>query len=993
MPKSRVYLGASFEQHWRFAAAPWFAQACRNSWKSALPMIVLVPSRAHGYFLRSRLLNADLNFAGIHFWTPVDARAFLSARFPASLATGTRENLHLLLAAAAEAQDAQPSAASVALEPDSLLHVIDKIEAAGWNVGETSLPGLDEVVEEFHQLLTGAGLQTLHQTDERLLQSTVQSTPVIGSLLLYGFNSTHWPLWTILRATCRAASDATICLDQLRLNFAEFDAAWIGSWEENFGAGEQLPADDAAPHLAEYAEAVELGNIAKTRGTVSFLVGADTVGQAKAIVAQTFLWLADDRCERLGIVFPGYGALSREVAALLNAAGVPHNDSIGHLRPGPFETELWQAWLALQESTGVSTFARFVRACPHRLIAPLHADEIEEALRNAFDQILINDLAVLAAYLDRDGNSERKRAIAAWVRSITRLPDRATLSQFNETADRIFKAFGWTAQAQEIARQSAQLKKFGSQISRRAYLRWLSEIIDSFQRVRDDNGSHPYAKVHLTSYDHAHGQHWSHLILTSLNEGVWPVRPVESGYLSERQIDELNARIIAHNKGVTRQGSQGEGHITVREGKAFCIGPRQQRSLARRQFLDLIEGTGAALCATVGLSDESDPARRLKPGDFFNRLFHADRGQPVSDQQMNSLNEQTRDWISGARIFQAEPTDGNTTGQMLRAFRARRDITQPFGEFEFALKRPPHQPVTIPCTDWDRVVRAPAAIWMKNFAGIEPPIYEEGTEPWMRTIGTWVHDWLERISPGRSDNTFSAFPAAAEFLAGVRNAADATRAEVERLVADVGRTLPPWWFSVWSQAAFFSGKLARLIGALGGWPEVASEFRLIPPVPVQVNGDGILRVDGRIDLLLASGVPNDGTFRGRTVWIIDYKTGSKAVMKASELEKGNGFQLALYALALRQLGADEVQMSVVKPQEPAEPQLTLRDLAGFERVWDELCRMQETGIFGARGEMRSEFGAGAIYPLATLEIDADVLAEKWERTHRGFVREEEDDAE
>jgi hypothetical protein len=811
-------------------------------------------------------------------------------------------------------------------------------------------------------------------------------------LLVYGFNSGHWPLWTILRATCHAADDATICLDQLRPKFAEIDAAWIGSWEEKFGAAEQSQAGDVISPFAELAEAVEFGKSAKQSRAVSFRVSANTAGQAAAIVAQALRWLADERCARLGVVLPGYGALSREIAALLNSRGVPHNDSIGHLRPGVFETEAWQAWLALQETPRVSAMARFARACPAKLIAPLHGDEIEEALRNAFDQILINDLAVLAAWLDRDGNSERQRTIGAWVRSMERLPDRATLAEFNEAARRIFKTFGWAAQADEVVRQSAQLQKFIAPISRRPYLRWLGEIIDSFERVRDDSGSHPYARVHLVSYDNAQGQHWSHLVLTSLNEGVWPVRPVESGYLSEHQIDQLNARVIGHNKGVTRQGSQGEGHITVAEGKAFCLGPKQQRALARRQFVDLIESASVGICATAALLDENDPARQLKPGDFFNRLFFADRGEPVSDAQMEVLSEQTRVSTGALQIRDAEPADEDETAQMLRAFRARRDVTQPFGEFEFALKTPPACPVTIACTDWDRVVRAPAAIWMKTFAGIEPPIYEEGTEPWSRTIGNWVHDWLQRITPAPGSNRLTPFPSAEGFVMAVRNGAEAKRAEVERLVADVGGTLPVWWFSVWSQAAYFAGKLARLIGTLDGWPIVATEFRLKPPVSVALNSNAALRVYGRIDLLLASGPTSEGDFRGRKVWIVDYKTGGPDVMRLAKLEKGHGFQLALYALALCQLGADEVQMSIVKPQEPATPQLNLNDLTSFDRIWNELCRMQDTGVFGANGDMRSEFGHGAIYPLATLEIDADVLAGKWEQTHRGFVREEEDDA-
>jgi hypothetical protein len=35
-----------------------------------------------------------------------------------------------------------------------------------------------------------------------------------------------------------------------------------------------------------------------------------------------------------------------------------------------------------------------------------------------------------------------------------------------------------------------------------------------------------------------------------------------------------------------------------------------------------------------------------------------------------------------------------------------------------------------------------------------------------------------------------------------------------------------------------------------------------------------------------------------------------------------------------------------------------------------------------RGRLRDEFAFRGDYPLATLAIDQDMLAEKWERTHR-----------
>jgi len=41
-------------------------------------------------------------------------------------------------------------------------------------------------------------------------------------------------------------------------------------------------------------------------------------------------------------------------------------------------------------------------------------------------------------------------------------------------------------------------------------------------------------------------------------------------------------------------------------------------------------------------------------------------------------------------------------------------------------------------------------------------------------------------------------------------------------------------------------------------------------------------------------------------------------------------------------------------------------LAADSEFWTELYRMQETGIFGLRGLIETEFGFNPAYPLATL---------------------------
>jgi hypothetical protein len=58
--------------------------------------------------------------------------------------------------------------------------------------------------------------------------------------------------------------------------------------------------------------------------------------------------------------------------------------------------------------------------------------------------------------------------------------------------------------------------------------------------------------------------------------------------------------------------------------------------------------------------------------------------------------------------------------------------------------------------------------------------------------------------------------------------------------------------------------------------------------------------------------------------------------------------------------------------------------------WNELHRMQETGVFGLRGAIRNEFGFHSDYPLAILPIDKEFLDEKWVLTHPAFADDEDD---
>ena len=131
------------------------------------------------------------------------------------------------------------------------------------------------------------------------------------------------------------------------------------------------------------------------------------------------------------------------------------------------------------------------------------------------------------------------------------------------------------------------------------------------------------------------------------------------------------------------------------------------------------------------------------------------------------------------------------------------------------------------------------------------------------------------------------------------------------------------------------------------------------------------------------------------LWIVDYKTGLATALKPhrtalrKQFTEGNGVQICLYALAFRELGWRDIYVSLLTRETDLEqPQANLHDIEAQAEIWKEIARMEETGIFGMLGELRSKFTFTGIYPLATLAIDKDFLREKWRRTHPAFAGEE-----
>jgi hypothetical protein len=440
------------------------------------------------------------------------------------------------------------------------------------------------------------------------------------------------------------------------------------------------------------------------------------------------------------------------------------------------------------------------------------------------------------------------------------------------------------------------------------------------------------------------------------------------------------------NKRAARQGSQGEGHTSVRENHSLYLGPGEQRAIALRQFDALVESASEGVTLAASLVQEDAPERLWNPSECFTELYLKTRGGPLTQTTLKNLKHATALLPKHAAVV----TD---VEQTLIAFNTRRDSSKPAGEYDFALRsNESYRPVPkLSVSDLERMVSSPAIIWMKRYLGIEAP--EDAANPWATTTGKWVHHWLANIIEARDGRIFSPFPSLTEIDKRIRLAADERCAALRRLCASVGKVVPDWWNSGWLNARYLARHLGAKIGGAKGWEWMATELAVGREGAVKI-ADGVeLELHGQVDLVLAQ---NDAlSFAGQKIWIVDYKTNSTRELKTSDLHdnlvKGTTLQLGLYALAMRERGAAEVSVSIISlAVKNVGSQLSVVDLAPHTDVFADLAEMQCTGVFGMKGEIRPAFGYSASYPLATLQIDNDILEDKWALTHPALVLEKEE---
>src|SRR5438093_1644197 len=996
-PRVSLRIGASPEAAWENVVRDWFERIATRALQDKKPAVVVTASRSQAYFFRSRMLTEGKSLLAVKFLSPSQLReVLLRGR---NLHVPLREHLRLILAVTAEEFASKSTddekvlvAKSIVRDADRFLRELDELRAAGWAFEQIESPALREIAARFEEQVRECGFTFVHDADSAALANP---QPLFSNLLLFGFDAAHWPLWPLLHAATLSADEATVVLSDPRDEARDLDETWIGTWEETCGSEEIIPATNGG----STGSLVEPLPVAVSN--VHFVIGRDTTQQARAIVALAAKFLANPHCERLGILFSGPGALPRLVATFLESARIAHNDGIAHLAPSAFDDDAWRAWLELQQTPRLKPLFRFLRAIEGRIFDGLPISQIEETLRRAYNNILIDDIELLRDYCANGSDLRHGNAVAHELKKIQVLPENASLTEFLSHTRTIFLKLRWKEHWNEIERLSRNWSdRLATKFSKSSYLRWLRELLGAPTLERDDLGSHAYARVHLLVYANAQGQPWSHLIFAGLNDEAWPALDGELAFIRDEQIDELNRQNKTLNRRASKRGRQGEGHWSVREGKTLLLGRNEQRQIHRRQLFNLVESVSAGIAASASLYSEATPSRIANPSEFFSWLYFNTHGRGVSQQTLHSLEQQTHDWLKDWSPVDDQKVDSISVGRTRYAFDARRQL-RPAGDYEFALRSPPDQEKSLRVTQWEEALRRPAIVWMEIFLGVEAD--DDTGDAWAVATGQWVHRWLADSVRNGGQQKFVSVNRDDEIRERIWKEAREFRERVAALCAGRGKALPDWWCSGWGNALYIADCLAARVSDLHDWSEMAVEWSLGKPSLIPLNENETLRVRGRIDLILARRKSDQSQIGYEDLWVVDYKTGRQRGFSLKELRRkdtperkfrkqlieGRGVQLALYALAVHALGAEHVQLTLLSPAEQLEPQFHLADVLAQKDFWRELRRMQETGLFGMLGAVHADFGFVKKYPLATLPIDIDLLAEKWAMTHPALVLEEE----
>ncbi|MEO0794070.1 MAG: PD-(D/E)XK nuclease family protein [Verrucomicrobiota bacterium] len=967
---ARVLFYNDARHAWRQTALPWFQFWSREAWTLPQPIVFLAPDSSTIAWIKRLLVKAKAPVVGVEFMTPGVLRGHMRAIRGEAKPLALREDLRLLMELSALELPSNPIAQSTARDPDEFLRQCDQLDSAGWDAEALELPEARDLALHYEKKISGVGLETIAMADRTIARGMDGAVPPFAQILAFGFGSRHAESLNLLRALPGASTSVVYCL--ANSGDREESLLWRSTMEE-LGDVDDIPEEVADLPFADWAAAAkDFRHEPSLEVSPEVLVAGSCFAEAAAVVRQIQHWLDQAIApDRIGIVFARGGLpIAREVTRMLYGAKIAHQDEIG-FQPGRSTAHrLFDAWVSYQENADADSARRLFREL--RRNGHL-SDEDERVVRSgleaAFYDAMTADLAVLRPLISRQRNgAAASELLDRW----PLLSERATFGQFCELVLPVLERIRWPDRLDALGiRSEALAVGLDGDIPRSVFLRWLSEVCRIPGRTRDSLGREAFASVVLTTVERAAGQSWSHLAFVGLCRGDWPPDRSDGIALGPARCAELNRRSQVPSR-------VGQGQRVLRPEKTWLASVADEQARFNDACYSLLGSVHECVFLSAHLEKADDPGRENDLADWLLRLIFAVHGRLPGENEVRSA----------AKVHFSEDHEKPIKvpyPKLNRVWRDRRNPNEAFGEYNFGFSECLEEAIALSCKAWEEAVRRPANAWYRYILHLEPSREFGRVDARSRAIGVWAHDWV-MVPRGRE--AFLACPDSDSWVEQTERQAHRVRQQVGEAYGLAGRQLPDWWLMDWSLARRFALQFVESGSGLD-WPSHAGEWSL-PRRPIKIAGHPLegLVLSGRIDLLLAdASAPTMNELPGAFwppevgAWVFDFKTGGDKPLTVKQLQKGEGLQLALYALALHAMGAEKVQVSVVRPGDQVEAQVSLESLLMQNELWDGLRAMAYSGRFGSRAGESSDYAYTGEFPIANIPIKKSILDAQWKLTH------------
>lgn len=900
---------------------------------------LVVAARGQVRWIKQRALRERMTLFGLKFLEPQMLRRVLCAWLGVEEKSLGRETLELLLKTAA-ARHGDADSRAVTRDAGACLRAMDELAAAGWSEAELDVPAT--AAREFFRALREARAWT-PEIDRRLIQNAAPR-PLLSCVV--GWDAGNFGDLNLLEALSGSSARCELFLPQPRATAEAVQLRWIEAVEARLGASKTTCGESEffSPHDALISRLEGSDLAVESTSPPRLLVGRDWSDQIRLVRDEAIEWLAGARDgDRLGIIVPGRSPTSLALVRALAGAGLSLLDETGE-KGEAAPAILLQAQIVRYHLRGcdvesLAALIALLNAPPVAAWNWLDPEEVHALLNQAFGTMQSRNARMLARGFNGRENKVWKQI--AWLIDV--------LGKWEEARSWIKWRAGWEAALAPLGLTTDLLEPLWSRvgdalgerkISARLFLEYMDAMLAGRRSRRAPEAASAHARVVVTTFAGARQQSWDRLVFLEANEGVWPMKPEENPFLDDAARTALNGR-------------GGRGHLLTTS---------ELSAIEQARFLDLLEHCAGEIVLAATARESGDAGRDAYPNEWVIRcLIESHRGDAKAAlaQWKNAIAVCTEN-VSGLPDTERSHLE-NVHG-------SRRNPTMPFDRYLFDFHETAFVPQAWSAGRLDEVISCPATFALREIFGAE----SLRTAAWTRgegmVVGTLAHRWLARALEGGEE--FKPLPREG-FWARLDTQVAATRARLREGYAGENLELPIWWETCLRKAAWVARRCLAPLGKLEGAWFFAMEKRLRETVK---TGDGPLRLKGRFDLVLSDRRSLDGA----RVIVIDFKTGKSAAPSLATLGHGSGFQFAAYFLMAKDGGAASVSAGIIRHDLTKLDAFAEADETSLRALMSPIARLQRELVFGRCGPLVAQFGRCEILPMATLALDARVLARKAE---------------